>query len=147
MAALKHFVDTTLTKGEEPVILMGDFNTYFGFEWPMDLLSHPKGSLETLQYNPCKIPWSKSQGDTSRGDFAPAGDTLTRGTDAANLFLDSFRHLHPAPPELHGERDIFGDTFSNIIIMSLLAGVTLHPMVKTLAGSTFFEWVVAGRAG
>jgi len=108
VAALHHFVSSLDPK--EPTLLMGDFNTYFGFEWPMDLLAHPPSSMDRIDLNPCTAPWKVQQGSAEGGDLvAPAVD-LPR--NSGRLFTDAWRSLHPAPPELHGERDPIGDTFS-----------------------------------
>lgn len=39
--------------GPSDVILLGDLNTYFDFEWPMDTLTRPDDSFTVSSFNPC----------------------------------------------------------------------------------------------
>jgi hypothetical protein len=71
-AALLFLMDSRrLARGSEATALqlvLGDFNTYFGFEWPMELLN---GNFVQHAKLPCVAPWRETQ-------------TLTTGFDPAN---------------------------------------------------------------
>lgn len=105
--ALRYWINSLRTENN-PQVLMGDFNTYFGWEWPMDVLTHQQQLLSSELY-PCREPQKEAQlvQVIESGEILSVPPLLSLGGEEEEGFRDGWT-------EVFGGSSKLGFTFSNV---------------------------------
>jgi endonuclease/exonuclease/phosphatase family metal-dependent hydrolase len=81
---LLKYINTIESSLSIPVILMGDFNTYFDYEWPMDILTNPLPLHQHL-LSPCDSVIATMNNNQASEPALKDGNTLAMMNDVWNM--------------------------------------------------------------
>lgn len=100
MAARQMLAYADALPPDAPVVMLGDFNIYLGFEYPMDLLTlDMPESLRDSPLNPCNAPDNAASGGAGKknGQKAPPAPPSAPPLHSAAYppFFDAFARAHP----------------------------------------------------
>mmetsp|Transcript_8428 Transcript_8428/g.13700 ORF Transcript_8428/g.13700 Transcript_8428/m.13700 type:complete len:459 (-) Transcript_8428:253-1629(-) len=120
-------------------IVVGDLNTYFDFEWPIDLATRPINDFSFHKYNPCsQVAKSAFNGATSTAKFRDVWEDvypdLSRfpGSTFPNFQDQRAAHLDPCRPD-------------RILVRRNVAAENLITCDTYLFGQEMFDW--SGKDG